>query len=189
VKDLELVRRMAALDPAPVFMGGYAKEALLHGGLTRPHEDFDWLLPRSEAAVRIEQAESLGFGGWQTIGEAAPGEPFYMAGEGGGHKLELGICDEDGGRLWVKVHALAFDGATGFRAALPDDTFRHPSVELDGVAIRVASPRALIQIELALEPAFGAVSERHRATTRELRDRFLPEVPEADLAPLRESIP
>jgi hypothetical protein len=125
VKDLELVRRMAALDPAPVFMGGYAKEALLHGGLTRPHEDFDWLLPRSEAAARIEQAKSLGFGGWQTVGEAAPGEPFYMAGEGGGHKLELGICDKDGGRL----------------------------------------------------------------TTRELRERFLPEVPEADLMPLRESIP
>jgi hypothetical protein len=43
-QQLQMLRRMATLDPPPCFMGGYAEDALLAGTLTRPHEDLDWLL-------------------------------------------------------------------------------------------------------------------------------------------------
>jgi hypothetical protein len=51
-QQLQMLRRMATLDPPPCFMGGYAEDALLAGTLTRPHEDFDWLLPRRELELR-----------------------------------------------------------------------------------------------------------------------------------------
>jgi hypothetical protein len=129
-RQLEMLRRMAALDPPPWFMGGYAKEALLAGAVTRPHEDFDWLLTRGELELRLEQAGELGFSDWSTIGEAAP-------------------------------------------------------VELDGIAIRVASPLALCQMEVAIAArgSFGELSARHRETTRRLRERFLPDLDEAALEP------
>jgi hypothetical protein len=43
-----MLARMAGLDPPPFSMGGFAEDALLAGTVTRPHEDFDWLLQRSE---------------------------------------------------------------------------------------------------------------------------------------------
>jgi hypothetical protein len=51
-QQLELLRRMAELDPAPCIFGGYAEDALLAGTVTRPHEDVDWLLPRREFELR-----------------------------------------------------------------------------------------------------------------------------------------
>jgi hypothetical protein len=184
-RQLEMLRRMAALDPPPWFMGGYAKEALLSGAVTRPHEDFDWLLIRGELELRLEQAEELGFSDWSTIGEAAPGEPFYAASEADDLKLELGICDEEDGALWMKVHALSFGGPAGWRARLPDDTFQWPPVDLDGIAIRVASPLALCQMEVAIAArgSFGELSASHRDLTRRLRERFLPGLAEAALEP------
>ncbi len=35
VSDIEMLRLMGALDPAPVFMGGWAEDALLAGTMTR----------------------------------------------------------------------------------------------------------------------------------------------------------
>jgi hypothetical protein len=52
-KQLDLLRRMASLDPPPCFMGGYAEDALLAGAVTRPHEDIDWLLPRVRARAAV----------------------------------------------------------------------------------------------------------------------------------------
>ena len=72
-----MLRRMAELEPAPWFMGGYAEEALFDGRVTRPHLDLDWILPRSEFDLRRAQAEELGFSGFETWGEAAPGVPFH----------------------------------------------------------------------------------------------------------------
>jgi hypothetical protein len=184
-RQLEMLRRMAALRPAPCFMGGYAKEALLAGAVTCPQEDFDWLLPRSEYDLRLAQARELGFGGFETIGEAAPDEPFYLASEAGDLKLELGICDAEDGGLWMKVHALSFDAPADWRARLPGDTFAWPPVEIDGIRIRVASPLALYQMEVAIagQGSFGELAERHRETTRELRQRFFPERSDAAIAP------
>jgi hypothetical protein len=82
VSELDVLRRMAELDPPPWVMGGYAEDALVAGTVTRPHDDFDWLCPRRELELRVEQARGLGFSGFKPMGEAAPGEPFYLASEG-----------------------------------------------------------------------------------------------------------
>jgi hypothetical protein len=189
-RQFALLRRMASLDPPPCFMGGYAKEALIAGTITRPHEDFDWLLERRDSDLRLAQAEELGFSGLQTIGEAAPGDPFYLVGESGDLKLELGICDEEDGALWMKVHRLFFDvggrpAPAGWRARLPDGTFDHEPVAIDGVEIRVASPLALYQMEIAIAErgSFGELPERHKETSRLLRERFFPGRSETELAP------
>jgi hypothetical protein len=108
-EQLELLRRMGALDPAPCLIGGYAEDALLAGAVTRPHVDVDWLVPRRELALRLAQARELGFGAFETWGESAPGAPFYLYGENGDLKLELGVADEQDGRVYLRIHRLAFD--------------------------------------------------------------------------------
>lgn len=89
--QLELLWRMAALDPAPCLIGGYAEDALLAGTVTRPHVDIDWIVPRHELPLRLAQARKLGFGELETWGESAPGEPFYLYAENGELKLELAV--------------------------------------------------------------------------------------------------
>jgi hypothetical protein len=71
-RQLELI---AKLEPTLAFMGGYAEDALLAGHVTREHEDVDVIFPRSEQELRIAQLAELGFGGWETWGEAVPGVP------------------------------------------------------------------------------------------------------------------
>jgi hypothetical protein len=195
-RQLEMLRRMAALEPLPVFMGGYAEDALTTGTVTREHEDFDWVFPRRELALRRAQAEELEFEGFETWGEAAPGEPFYLFSWAPGDlRLDLGVADEEDGGLWVKVHKLFFevDGAeapAGFRVRLPDDTFEHPATELEGIPIRTVSPLALYQLRvgIASQGAFGELTEKQLAATRRLRETFFPGRSEAELAPVVEPL-
>jgi hypothetical protein len=39
-RQLDLIAKLAALDPPPWFIGGYAEDALLAGAVTRPHENW-----------------------------------------------------------------------------------------------------------------------------------------------------
>lgn len=105
-RQLELIERMAALEPAPCFIGGWAEDAVFAGEATRPHVDLDWLLPRTEL---IAQAAQFGFASFETWGESAPGEPFYLNGERGELKLDLGVADEADGLPVLRVHRLFFD--------------------------------------------------------------------------------
>jgi len=189
-RQLDLLARMAALDPAPTVMGGYAEDALLAGTVTRPHEDVDWLFPRSELDLRLEQAAALGFGSFETWGEAAPGIPFYLSAESGDLRLELGILDEEDGVLWVRVHRLFFDldghePPAGYRVRMPTDTLSHPPAAIDGIALRVASPLALYQLRvgIASQGSFGPLSDRHAAALRQLSEAYFPGVDERDLEP------
>ena len=189
-RQLDLLRRMAELTPAPCVMGGFAEDALLAGTPTRAHGDVDWLLPRHELDMRLVQARALGFAETETWGEAAPGEPFYLFAQSGDLKLEIGITDEEDGEILLKVHKLSFEiggkeAPAGYAVVLPPDTYAHPPVELAGIPIRVASPLALYQIRvgIASRGSFGTLSERHRQTSRKLRDAFLAGRSDADLAP------
>jgi hypothetical protein len=189
-RQLELLRRMAALDPAPCFIGGYAEDSLLAGTVTRPHVDLDWLCPRHELAVRLEQAGELGFAEFETWGESAPGEPFYLFAQSGELKLEVGVADDTDAGIFLRIHRLAFEiggdeAPAGYRLRLPDDTFRHPPAGLDGVRIRTASPLALYQLRvgIASQGSFGELSPRQRASSRRLADTFFPGVAAAALAP------
>jgi hypothetical protein len=188
--QLELLRRLAALDPAPCLIGGYAEDALLAGTVTRPHVDVDWIVPRRELPLRLAQAHDLGFGEFETWGESAPGEPFYLYAENGDLKLELGVVDEQDGRVYLKIHKLAFDidgqeAPAGYQILLPRDTFEHGPVEIDGVAVRTASPLALYQLRagIASQGSFGPLSPRQQESARQLKARYFPLTPELDLKP------
>jgi hypothetical protein len=195
-RQLELIERMAALDPRPWFMGGWAEDAVLAGEATRPHVDLDWLLRRSELDERLAQAARFGFQSFETWGESAPGEPFYLYGESGELKLDLGVADEDAGRLVLRIHKLFFDvdgrePTAGYQVRLPDDTFDHPPVELHGIEIRTASPLALYRLRagIARIGSFGPLSEHQQHSMERLRERFFPERTPAELVPQVELLP
>jgi hypothetical protein len=196
-RQLEMLRRMASLGPPPFFIGGYAEDALMAGMVTREHGDFDWLLPRRELDLRRAQAEELGFTGFETWGEAAPGEPFYLFARAPHDlRLELGVVDEEDGALWMRVHKLSFDikgqeAPCGFRVRLPDDTFEQPPVDLGGIRIHTVSPLALYQLRagIASRGSFGELSERQLESAKRLREVFFPDRSEADLAPVVETLP
>jgi hypothetical protein len=194
-RQLDLLRRMAQLTPAPWVMGGYAEDALLAGTITRPHVDVDWLFPRRELDLRLAQARALGFTQFETWGEAAPGEPFYLFAQADDLKIDMGITDEADGRHVIRVHRLAFDIAgreapAGYQVVLPDHTYDHPPVDIDGIPIRVASPLALYQLRvgIASQGSFGELSDRHREQSRRLREAFLEGRSDAELAPPIERI-
>jgi len=188
--QLELLRQMAALDPLPCLIGGYAEDALLAGTVTRPHVDLDWIFPRRELPLRLAQARELGFGEFETWGEAAPGEPFYLYGEDGELKLDLGVADEQDGSVYLRIHKLAFDidgreAPAGYQLLLPCDTFEHPPVEIDGVVVRAASPLALYQLRtgIASQGSFGQLSPQQRESARRLKETFFPLYSDVDLEP------
>jgi hypothetical protein len=136
-RQLELIATLAALEPPPWFMGGYAEDALLAGAVTREHEDVDLIFARAEEEQRLAQLAELGFGDWETWGEAAPGVPFYLFSQSGELRLDLGIVDRADGGNWMRVHRLPFtvggeEAPAGYRLRLPDDLFEHPVVELEG---------------------------------------------------------
>jgi hypothetical protein len=188
--QLELLRRMAAVEPAPCLIGGYAEDALLAGTVTRPHVDIDWIVPRRELPLRLAQARELGFEEVETWGEAAPGEPFYLYAENGELKLEVAVTDDEDGRICLDVHKLDFqidgrEAPAGYRIVLPSDTFEYPPGELDGIVARTASPLALYQLRsgIASQGSFGRLSPKQRESARQLKERFFPDRAEADLEP------
>lgn len=194
-RQLDLIRAVAAFEDAPLLIGGYAEDAVLAGRVTRAHQDVDWLLPRSELTHRLTQFRRLGFDEFETWGEAAPGEPFYLYARNGDLGIDLGVSDEVGGRHVIRVHSLAFDldgrePPVGFQVVLPDDTYEHPLVTLEGIRVRVASPLALYQLRvgIATKGSFGALSERHRRSSQSLRETFFPGLTEAALAPAIEAL-
>jgi Aminoglycoside-2''-adenylyltransferase len=195
-RQLELIAKLAALEPTLTFMGGYAEDALLAGRVTREHEDIDVVFPRTEQELRFAQLAELGFGNWETIGEAAPGVPFYLAGQYGEVKLDLGVADHHDGKHWMQVHKLSFtvagdEAPAGYRLQLPDDLFEQPLVELEGIAIKPLSPLALYQMRagVAKRNSFGPLSERHLLTLARLREQFFPDRSEEELLPPSEPLP
>lgn len=192
-RQLDLLRRMSELDPPPFVFGGYAEDALLAGTVTRTHLDVDWLVPRGELALRLAQARTLGFAEFETWGESAPGEPFYLFARNGDLSIDVGVTDEASGRLVGRVWKVAFqvgggEAPAGYQFALPADTYTHPPARLDGIEVHVASPLALYQIRAAIasKGSFGPLSAGQRAS---LRDPFFPGRREDELAPVIEPLP
>jgi hypothetical protein len=195
VQQLDLLRRMSELDPSPCVWGGYAEDALLAGTVTRAHLDVDWLLPRRELELRLEQARELGFTDFETWGEAAPGEPFYLFGSNGELNIDLAVSDEADGRQLARIWKIAFeiDGVeapAGYQFALPDDTYTYPPAMLEGIRVHVASPLALYQIRagIAARGSFGPLSPSQQASLQKLRETFFPHRTEAQLTPQAEPL-
>jgi Aminoglycoside-2''-adenylyltransferase len=195
-RQLDLIAKLAALEPAPSFMGGYAEDAVLAGTVTRGHEDIDLIFPRDQQELRLAQLAEFGFTNWETWGEAAPGVPFYLFAQNGDLKVDLGLTDEADGKIWMRVHSLAFtvggeEAPAGYQLQLPNDLFDQPLVELDGVSIKTITPLAMYQIRagVAHRNSFGPLSERHLATLVQLRERFLPDRTEEELLPASIPLP
>jgi hypothetical protein len=195
-RQLDLIAKLAGLEPPLSFMGGYAEDAVLTGTVTRPHEDIDLIFPRGEHELRLAQLADLGFAKWETWGEAAPGVPFYLFGQNGDLKIDLGVIDEADGRFWMRVHRLAFtvggeEAPAGYQLRLPDDLFDQPLVELAGIAMKPIPPLALYQMRagVAHRNSFGPMSAQQLATLAQLRERFFPNRPEEELLPPSEALP
>jgi hypothetical protein len=194
-RQLDVLRRMSELDPPPFVFGGYAEDALLAGTVTRTHGDIDWLVPRGELALRMTQARTLGFAEFDTLGESAPGQPFYMVARNGDLTIDIGVTDEDGGRLLGRIWKIGFqvDGAeapAGYQFELSNDTYTYPPAQLNGIEVHVASPLALYQIRAAIAArgSFGRLSGRQRASLGKLRETFFPERDEDELTPVIEPL-
>jgi hypothetical protein len=190
VRQLDLLRRMAELDSPPCVFGGYAEDALLAGSVTRAHLDIDWLVPRRELELRLAQAEALGFAEFETWGESAPGEPFYLFAQNGDLSIDIGVSDEVDGRLLARVWKLLFEidgrpAPAGYQFHMPADTYTHPPARLDGIPVRVASPLALYQLRAAIaaKGSFGPLSAPQEASLWRLRETFFPRRTEDELAP------
>jgi hypothetical protein len=96
------------------------------------------------------------------------------------------VVDEHDGRVYLKVQKLAFDidgreAPADYQLLLPRDTFEHPPVELEGVAVRTASPRALhqLRIGIASQGSFGPLSAQQRESARRLKETFFLSSPTA----------
>jgi len=190
-RQLASLARMATLDPPVCIIGGYAEDALIDGTVSREHEDVDWLVTRSELPMRLDHARALGFTAFETWGESAPGEPFYLyAHDDGDLSIDIGVCDEvDGGHV-IDVHRLMFqiDGAeapAGFRVHLPADTFDQAPVAIDGVPLWPASPLCLYQmrIGIAARGAFGELNEKQRRSLARLKEALFRDRSDDELMP------
>jgi hypothetical protein len=189
-QQLDMIARIAALDPPVCFMGGYAEDALLAGTVTRPHGDVDLLLLRRDLDLRLEQLSQLRFESLETWGESAPGMPFYLYGKSGDVSLDIGVADLDDGQPYLDVYRLAFEidgkpAPAGYRVYLPIGTFDHPAVEIDGISMKPADPLALYQLRIGIagRGSFGELTERQRRSSQLLRERFLSDVPGEQLTP------
>jgi hypothetical protein len=181
---------MAQFDSPPCLFGGYAEDALLAGTVTRAHVDIDWLVPRDELELRLAQAQTLGFSEFETWGESAPGEPFYLFAQNGDLSIDIGVTDEADGRVYGRIWKLAFEvdgrpAPAGYQFELPEDTYTYPPAQLDGIALRVASPLALYQLRAAIaaKGSFGPLSETQRRSLNSLRESFFHGRAEDELAP------
>ena len=195
-RQLELLARLQTFPTPPFLMGGIAEDALFEGRFTRPHGDLDLLVERSQLDDVLGQLRPLGYEAWDTKGENAAGEPFYLASVGAPLLIEIGVADRnERGDLFLEIARVHFkvetgDPPVGYRVYLPEDTYGHPPTPLEGIQVRCISPLANYQLRvgIASRGTFGALREIDRITDERLRARFFPTADEQRLLPRVESL-
>ena len=184
---LEVIKEIAELNPPLFVFGGIAEDALLDHELSRPHSDIDVMVLRDELSQRLEQCETLGFGGFEVYYEPIRGKPLVLGGHKGSLSLELGILDRDERGHYFTVADSVGDHC---RIYLPDDLFAHPVALIEGTPIHTLSPLALYQIRAGLDitRTFGGLRPKDIAPQRRLRAVFLADRTEALLRPRVENV-
>lgn len=184
--QLDLIEQLMALEPPIHLFGGFAEDAVLFGKVSRPHADVDVLVWLDELPLRIDQAESLGFGPFETRFEPAPGRPLAVGAVTGGVDLELCVGQRSvDGRGYFEL-----PGESGLqRCWLPPDALSYPPQVLDGVAVRAISPLALHQVRAAVTPVFGGLRPKDEVAQQRLHDQFFEGVSAKDLLPHIEAAP
>lgn len=177
--QLDLIRRLMALDPPVFLFGGFAEDALLHGTMSRPHDDVDVFVWLDDLPMRVEQVLALGFDDLEVRFESSPGRPLAVGAVRDGLDLELCIGDRTGGRPHFDL-----PGSGGLdRVWMPDDLLMHPAQRLDDLEVRTISPRALYQVRVASAAVFGGFRPKDEVTQSALRERFFAGISDAELAP------
>jgi hypothetical protein len=174
---LPIVAELCALDPPVWVFGGIAEEALLEGSVTREHGDIDLLVDRDALSRHVAGFEAIGYPSLQTYFEVVSGQPLVLGAERDGVPLEVGIYDE----MEPGVASFVLPTEEGLtRFILPDDTLKHPVIEIDGTAVRTVSPLALYHLREAfiLTGVFGPPRDKDAAIQARLKDTFLSDATE-----------
>jgi hypothetical protein len=194
-EHLELLRKLAAADPPPTLMGGYAEDALLYGGPSRDHNDIDFMVDRSGLDGLLGQLRSFGFESWTTKGENAAGEPFYLEQQAGGVLVEIGVTDRRSGGICIEIGRVHFTLATGeapvgYRVYLPADSYDWPPTRYEDLRVHCASPLANYQLRAGIgsRGTFGPLRPYDLATMELLRRAFFPTAQESKLLPAVEDL-
>lgn len=176
----ELIRELMRLEPKLWIFGGIAEDALLHGRLSRPHEDVDVLVFRDELDLRLDQAQALGFREFHVRMMPRSGEPLVLGAIEGDLNLEIVVFERDGeGGAYFDVPV-----EEGMRRVwLPPGSFDHPRSLIEGVEVRTVSPLALYHIRAGVAETFGGFRPKDRVAQAKLRKAFFAGVPEDELAP------
>jgi len=181
---LELIARIGNWEPPPFIFGGFAEDALLHGVISRPHNDVDVLVFREQLNLYIPQAKNLGFEDFDINYEPIPGKPLVLNAEHGGLHLEISMFERDGED---KAYFVVIGGADGklYRVYLPDDAFTFPASMIEGVPVQTLSPLALYQIRdgLMRVAPFGELRPTDLPAQKLLLERFFKGKAEVELAP------
>lgn len=185
---LPLIEQLATSQPASFVFGGYAEDALLHGRVSRPHDDLDVLVARPIASELIARLEGLGFRPFDVLFEPVAGRPLVLGSSRGSLNVELGLYD--GGESMRPPSFVIPWADRPFRVTLPDDTLDHPTSAIDGVPIRTISPLALYQLRATfVETAvFGPPRPKDHGALELLRDRLLADRSDEDLRPRIEPV-
>ena len=151
-----------AFEPRVWLFGGFAEDAVLHGDVSRAHDDIDIFVWRDDADATLGNLAVLGFTTVEVRWEPRPGHPVAIgAVAADGVDVELCIADRPG---WFHVD----DG----RVTLPADLLDHPATTLAGVEVRTVSPRALFETRRALATTFGGLRPKDEIAQRALTARF-----------------
>jgi hypothetical protein len=184
IKYLQLLEQIATLLPPIFIMGGFAEEALLHKRLTRPHNDVDILVVRSELDQCLEHLKSLGFTKFEVYLEESPGRPFVLGADADNLHVEVvvGNAEPDG------CYSFVLDGQNPpdrFHVSIDQGTFQYPATILEDVAIRTISPLALYQMRSAciVTSCFGEPRASDLTSQEQLRKTFFASQDEEQLMP------
>ena len=178
--QLDLIARLMLLEPPLHLFGGFAEDAVLHGKVSRPHQDVDVLVWFDELPLRIEQGRALGFERFEVRFESAPGLPLAVGASSNGLDLELCVGSRDSnGRPFF--HRPSESGLQ--RCWLPDDSLSYPPAMLGDIRVRTVSPLTLYHVRAALADVFGGMRPKDYVVQAALHDRFLSHLSESDLRP------
>ena len=190
-RQLDLLRRLHELTPPPLLMGGFAEDALFHGGYSRDHNDVDLLVERADLARLLAQLSELGYDAWTTKGENATGEPFYLERSVNGLLIEIGVTDRNQrDELFLEIARVHYtlasgDPPVGYRVYLPADTYEREETSFEGIPVRCVSPLAAYQLRagIASRGTFGKLRAVDEVAMEQLRARFFPGASEHELKP------